>query len=71
MKIILLIIITEINDKNSPEKDKKEYYNVKLKKSQYKRLKIISEELEEINKNEWKRDRQSKKDNTIKNSLIF
>ena len=52
MKIILLIIITEINDKNSPEKDKKEYYNVKLKKSQYKRLKIISEELEEINKNE-------------------
>ena len=74
------INITDINDKNSPEKDKKEYYNAKLKKPQYKRLKIINEELEEINKKmdeketvnqkeEYEQNQLAQKFNTIKNPL--
>jgi hypothetical protein len=66
------------NEMNSPEKDKKEFYNIKLKTPPYKKLKIINNELEEINKINEEKDRENniygqnklaQKFNTIKNPL--
>ena len=66
------------NEMNSPEKDKKEFYNIKLKTPPYKKLKIINNELEEINKINEERERENniygqnklaQKFNTIKNPL--
>ena len=58
-------------ENNSPERIKKEYYNIKLKPSPYKKLKKINNELEEINKIKEEKDNNNlyQKEEYIKNQL--